>query len=67
MGRDRQNSIFGDPRSDNSVDSGDLTPNDEGSFARDSAAIRGDGFRVWNMKEIRDLIMDREESLRLPG
>jgi hypothetical protein len=60
-------SILGDLRSDNSVDSGDLTPNGEGSFARDVAAIRGDGFRIWNMKEIRNLIMDRKELLRLPG
>ena len=45
----------------------DFAPYSEGSVAQGSPPIRGNGFRVGNMKKVRDLVMDGQEPLCLPG
>jgi hypothetical protein len=39
----------------------DFAPYSEGSVAQGSPPIRGNGFRVGNMKKVRDLVMDGQE------
>jgi hypothetical protein len=46
---------------------GDLAPHCEGSLPGGAAAICGDGFWIGNVKEVCDLIVDREKPLRLSG
>ena len=46
-------------RSGRSACLGDLAPNPEGALARSAAAVGSDGFRIGNVEEIRDLIVNR--------
>jgi hypothetical protein len=46
---------------------GNLAPDQEGSLTRGPAEIGSDGFGVWNVEEVRYLIVKRQKPLRLPG
>ena len=45
----------------------DLAPHCEGSLPGGPSVICGDGFWIWNVKEVCDLIVDCEKPLRLSG
>ena len=44
-----------------------LAPDGEGLLARSAAEVSSDGFGVRDMEEVRDLIMNGQEPLRLPA
>jgi hypothetical protein len=46
---------------------GNLAPEREGSLTRGAAEIGCDGFGVWNVEEVRDLIVNQQKTLRLLG
>ena len=46
---------------------GDLAPSRKGSLARSAAEVSRDGFGIRDVEEVRDLIMNRQKPLCLPG
>ena len=46
---------------------GDLAPSRKGSLARRTAEVGRDGFGIRDVEEVRDLIVNRQKSLCLPG
>ena len=46
---------------------GDLAPSRKGSLARSAAEVGRGGFGIRDVEEVRDLIMNRQKPLRLPG
>ena len=54
-------------RSGSSAGLGNLTPNGKGSLARGASAISSGGFGIGDVEEVRDLIVNRQEPLRLPS
>ena len=54
-------------RSDSGIRFGDLAPSRKGSLARSAAEVSRDGFRIRDVEEVRDLIVNRQKPLCLPG
>jgi Arm DNA-binding domain len=63
---DRQE-LFCEVRSGDSACLGDLGPNRKSSPARTAAEVGTHGFGIGNVEEVRDLIVNRQKPLCLPG
>src|ERR1700722_9161832 len=63
--RAEERRFFWEVRSGGSARLGDLAPSRKGSLARSAAEVSSGGFGIGDVEEVRDLIVNGQEPLRL--